>query len=165
MSANVGADYSVFITLGVDEFDRMWVLNIWREHGASYDKQIKKIKALHANFEYDVIFIESNQFQAIFPQELDREGLPVYAHNTGQNKYDFQTGLPMISVQFEKEKYRMPRGDEYSRNMTDLLVSELNSISWTEKGLQGVGAHDDMPMSLWVGTLAAKYKDLSFYFA
>lgn len=156
-SANVGADYSVFTTLGVDKFDRYWILNIWREKGKTLNEQISQLKALHANFSYDIIIVEANQMQQFFVDSANAERLPVKPHITGTNKYDLDKGLPSLAILFEQEKILMPTGDETSKNTSDMLASELASMTWTEKGkLQGAGSHDDMTMSLLMAVIAAR---------
>lgn len=164
ISSTVGADYSVFITIGVDDEENYHVLNIFRDNGISYSAQKNKIKELHANFQYDVIYCESNQMQSIFPQELEKEGLPVFAHHTGANKINLKTGLPNLSVLFEKKKIKFPRGDEESINKTDVIVSELGGMAFTDSGIQGVGEHDDTVMALWIATLAARHGTFHFEF-
>ena len=47
----------------------------------------------------------------------------------------------------------MPRGDQYSKEMTDWLCSEFNSITIKPDSgkLESAGEHDDGPMSAWFG--------------
>jgi hypothetical protein len=157
ISANVGADYSVFVTLGVDEHGNYWLLHLHRAAGQTFRQQIDTIKRLYADFRHDSIFMEANQMQAIFVQESEYAGLPVYAHTTGTNKHHLKDGLPGLAVLFEQGRFRFPRGDQHSIDVTDTVVSEFGTIAYTDKGLQGVGAHDDIPMGFWIATLAAKH--------
>jgi hypothetical protein len=59
--------------------------------------------------------------------------------------------LPSLAVLFEQGKFKFPRGDEYSREVTGLLTSELNSMSFNDdKGtLESVTEHDDTVMALF----------------
>jgi hypothetical protein len=165
ISANVGADYSVFIVLGVDEFNNYWLLNMYRDKGKKYTEQIAILKKLYTDFKPDVIFVESNQMQVIFAQGLHDAGLPVVEHNTGTNKHDLRSGLPGLAILFENSKFRFPRGDQKSKDITDIICLELSSVTWTEKQkLEGVGEHDDTCMGLWIAKLAADYINSSFDF-
>lgn len=170
ISANVGADYTVFTTLGIDELDNYWVLNITRLHGASYNQQIAKIAELNRNFKYNVIMGEDNAFQTVMLQVAKDAGLKIIPHTTGTNKYDLKSGLPALSTLFEQSKIKLPRGDEYSRNMTDLLCTEANGITFESNNsigkIQSTNEHDDTLFSLWIAVKAANYvsKNLNFGF-
>lgn len=150
MSSSVGADYSVFTTWGVDERNEMWLLNIWRAKGKSLGEQIAAIKSIHRNFRPDVITMENNQFQQIFVDEADKLGLPIHSQTTGRNKHDLKKGLPSLVIMFERGRFHFPTGDSVSKTATDMILSEFSNIAWTDKGLQGVGDHDDIPMSCWI---------------
>ncbi len=162
ISASVGADYSVFTTWGIDNEDNMWLLHIWRGKGKHYLEQIAILKSINMNFQPDAIYMESNQFQDVMADMAEESGLPVFPHHTGTNKYDFKHGLPGVALLFQRAKIRFPRGDQYSIDMTDLICSEFASVTWTDKGLEGVGEHDDCPMSTWLGSLAAKHVTQGF---
>jgi len=162
ISANIGADYSVFGTWGIDEQENMWLLHMWRDKGKPYDEQIAVLKSINLNFNPDVIYMETNQFQMVMKNIAENEGLPVFAHNTGTNKYDFKTGLPGVAILFQRGKIKLPRGDSYSIDTTDLMCAEFASVTWTDKGLEGVGEHDDIAMMTWVSSLAAKHAITGF---
>lgn len=166
ISSGVGADYSVFITLGVDENNCYWLLNMWRERGVTYNEQLANLKRLNTDFKPDVIFVETNQMQAIFAQGAKEAGLPIVEHTTGVNKHDLRTGLPGLAILFEQGKFKFPRGDQKSIDVSDTICLELSTVTWTDKGrLEGVGAHDDCCMSLWISRLAADYVNKSFSFS
>lgn len=164
ISANVGADYTVFTVVGMDLENRIHVLNVTRMHGKSYNEQVTKLRELNLNFKPNIIYAENNAFQQIFVQNLQNE-MPIKPHTTNGNKKDFNKGLPNLSVQFELFKIIFPSGDEYSRNMRDLVFSELGSIAYTDNGLKSVGGHDDTAMSLWIATLAIENRSESLGFA
>lgn len=158
ISSSIGADYSVFTTLGVDEYDNYWLLNQWRKKGASYNEQIAVIKRLKANFNHDVIMAEDNAFQQVMIQICKDNGVDVIGHTTGINKYDLKTGIIGLAVLFEQGKIRFPRGDIYSRDVTDMICLEASGITWTDKNkLENVKDHDDTVMSLWIAVKGANY--------
>ncbi len=163
MSASVDADFTVFMTFGVDDNEVMWLLNMWRGHGKSYLEQLAVMKTINTNFRPDVMYVEANQFQRIFYDAAKLDGLPVYPHTTHTNKFDLEKGLPSVELLFERQVIKFPRGDSHSRNMTDLILTELGAVTWTEKGkLEGVGEHDDCAMALWISSLAKTHVSTGF---
>lgn len=165
ISSSVGADYSVFITAGIDAEGDMWLLNMERHKGKTFYEQISLLKSINSRFRPDVMVLEQNVFQQIFVQEADRQGLPVVGHTTGTNKYDLKAGLPGLAIVFERGKIHIPYGNKESKDMTDEIFMELGSVAWTDKGLEGVGSHDDIAMGLWLTMVAAKRIDTGFRFS
>ncbi len=154
LSAAVGADYSVFTTWGIDySAGEMWLLHLWRGKGKSYQEQINIVRSIHRNFNSNVIVIESNQFQRMFADMAkDEFNLPVVPHTTtAGNKNDLANGLPSMALMFERGKIKIPYGDQHSKDVANLILNEFSEVSWTEKGIEGVGEHDDCAMSTWLG--------------
>ena len=165
ISGEVAADFTVHIVLGVDgetNKEMYYLLDIWREKGVSHNQQIMKLREFNSNFNPIMMMGEDNAFQKILIKMAQDEGLPMVGRTTGGNKYDFKSGLPALSVLFEQQRIILPRGDQYSREMTDLLVSEFSSIAFTDKGLKGTTGHDDIPMAFWEAISAAKYVNQDF---
>lgn len=149
ISSSIGADYTVFVVGGVDSEENIWILEVVRLHGASYDEQISKLKSLNINFHPNLIQIETNGFQAMFGQMADKEGMPVVNEaTTAKSKNDLKTGLPGLALLFERGKIKIPSADQRSKDMKDLMFSELSSITWTSNGLQATSGHDDIPMAM-----------------
>ncbi len=165
MSSNVGSDYSVFTVWGVTDERDMYLIHFYREKGKTFHEQMQVIRAINVRFRPDVIVMEQNVFQQIFVQESDKQGLPVIGHTTGIDKYDLKTGWPGIAILFERGKIHIPIGDEYSRNVKDLIFSDLGSVAFTEHGLESVGAHDDISSSIWLATLGANKMSTGFKYA
>ena len=156
ISANVGSDYTVFTTWGVDdETGERWLLNFYRDKGKTFHEQMQILKGINARFRPDSMVMEQNTFQQIFVQESDKQGLPVIGHTTGIDKYDLKTGWPGLAIDFERGKIHIPIGDTYSQNVKDLIFSDLGSVAFTDKGLESVGEHDDISSSFWLAKLAA----------
>jgi len=153
-SANVGADFSTFITLGLDEQDCIWILNIYREKGKTFQEQIAVCKMLHSNFRYDIIFMEDNQMQSLFVDGAKEASLPVKGFTTGRNKNSLKEGWPSMAILFENRKFKIPRGDQYSIDMTDIVIAEFGSVAFTNDGLKSTSQHDDTCSSIWIGTKA-----------
>lgn len=156
ISANVGSDYTVFTTWGVDdETGERWLLNFYRDKGKTFHEQMQILKGINARFRPDTMVMEQNTFQQIFVQESDKQGLPVIGHTTGIDKYDLKTGWPGLAIDFERGKIHIPIGDTYSQNVKDLIFSDLGSVAFTDKGLESVGEHDDISSSFWLAKLSA----------
>lgn len=156
ISSSVGADYSVFLTWGIDDNENMWLLNAYRAKGASYAQQIAVLKNINASFRPDVMMLEQNQMQQIFVQEAERQGLPVIGHTTTGKKNDMRQGLPSLAIMFERGKFRIPIGDQKSKDFADMLVMEFTSVAYTDQGLQSTDGHDDISMSTWISVEAAR---------
>lgn len=156
ISGNVGSDYSVFMTWGIDDSDKMWLMNVVRGRGMSYTEQLGHLKNINANFKPDVMMLEKNVFQQIFVEEAERAGLPVLPHTTTSNKNDLKQGLPSLAIMFERGMFRIPTGDQRSKDFADMLVMEFSSVAFTEKGLQGTFEHDDITMSTWISVEGAR---------
>lgn len=156
ISANVGSDYTVFTTWGVDdETGERWLLNFYRDRGKTFHEQMQILKGINARFRPDSMVMEQNTFQQIFVQESDKQGLPVIGHTTGIDKYDLKTGWPGLAIDFERGKIHIPTGDKYSQDVKDLIFSDLGSVAFTDKGLESVGEHDDISSSFWLAKLGA----------
>ncbi len=58
-------------------------------------------------------------------------------------------------MNIENGKIKFPYGDNNSRQVTNLLIEELSMFSITQAGkFEGVGAHDDLVMSLALANAA-----------
>lgn len=165
ISANVGADWSVFTVWGVTEEREMYLMYMYREKGKTFYEQMQTLKAINVRFRPDIMVVEQNQFQVVFVQEGDRQGLPVMGHTTGIDKYDLKTGWPGIAVLMERGKIHIPTGDQASRNTKDLIFDDLGSVAFTDKGLESVGSHDDISSSIWLATLGANKLATGFKYA
>lgn len=156
ISGNVGSDYYVFSTWGVDdESGERWLLNLERGKGRTFHEQVQILKGINVRFRPNTMILEDNVFQQIFVQEADKQGLPVVGHTTGIDKYDLKTGWPGLAIDFERSKIHIPVGDKYSQDIKDLIFSDLGSVAFTDKGLESVGEHDDISSSFWLAKLGA----------
>lgn len=156
ISSSVGADFSVFLTWGIDTQDNMWLINAQRGKGLSYAQQIAMLKNINANFRPEIMLLENNQMQQIFVQESERQGLPVLGHTTTGRKNDLKSGLPSLAILFERGKFRIPTGDQPSKDFADSLVMEFSSVAFTDKGLMATEGHDDIAMCSWISVEAAR---------
>lgn len=165
ISANVGADYSVFTIWGVDDERGMWLLNMYREKGKTFHEQIQILKNINVRYRPNIMVVEQNTFQSIFVQEGDKQGLPVMGHTTGIDKFDLKSGWPAVAVLFERRKIHIPIGDKQSQDIKDLIFSDLGSVAFTDKGLCSVDEHDDISSSIWLASLGANKLSTGFKYS
>lgn len=170
ISANIGSDSTVFTVWGCDVNDRWWLLHIWVGNGKSHNEQIAKVVELERKFRPNEIIMETNGFQQLMAEIAKEHGVRniVEFKTNGFNKKDVYDGLPGLAVLFENGQILLPRGDEYSRKMTDYMCSEFNSITIKPDSgkLESAGAHDDSCMSAFFGikggTQGTKKQEFTF---
>lgn len=153
ISANVGADFYCYSTVGIDEDNGMWLLDMQIGKGRTYDEQLQILKGINVRFRPDVMVFESNVFQQIFTDEGLKYGMPIVPHNTGTEKNDLSKGWCALATAFERGMIHIPVGDKMSQDIKDQIFEQLGSVAFTDKGLQSVGGHDDICSSLWLSML------------
>lgn len=165
ISASSGADFFVIWTVGVDDQGNRWLIDLERHQGATYKKQKSRINAKGQKYHPALILLEDNQMQAIYGQELKEEtDLPIVTHQTGVEKHSLSKGVPMLRTLLENRKYRCPRGDAESVEITDIWIDELHNISVIDGKVQSVGEHDDTVMASWLAEKAIE-KGRAFAFS
>lgn len=179
LSASTGADFTVVFVIGVDQHGNRWVMDILRAKGMPFDKQLGLINTAGRRYQADLIYIESNQMQRVWGDELIRTtDLPIKkfvttgtgkaqkgtpkGNTTSQNKNSLEGGVPIVRVGLENQKWRIPRGDANSVERTEIWINEMRSFSWVEGKLQGVGTHDDTVMACWLADQAARRGGFTF---
>lgn len=151
ISAEVGADWMVILTVGVDANGCRHLIDLERHKGLSFDAQLQAIRDAHTNYGADLIFIESNQMQVVWSSQLaKRTDIPVRAFRTGEEKHTLRRGVPSLRPLIENGKWRFPRGDALSVELTDILIDELNDFGFVDGKVQGIGNHDDCVMAMWI---------------
>jgi len=166
LSAAVGADYTVIMTVGVDQYKNIRILDMRRFKGRSMTEQLHEIEDVYHNYRPTRIYIEDNQFQKVFRDELvANTDLPVEGYTTtARNKNSLEKGIPSLQVRFENRKWIIPRKTERDRRLMDILINELKCFTWQNGKLQGVGSHDDCVMALWIAYEACQSSGFSFSF-
>lgn len=167
MSASVGADYTVITVIGVDKYKNRRLLDIRRFKGMQFRDQLREIESVFFQFRPQKIFIEDNQMQRIFADELIRyTDMPVEGFTTtAGHKNSLERGVPSLQILFENKKFIIPRKTERDRRITDILIGELKSFTFVNGKLQGLGSHDDTVMSLWIANECSQSSTFKFSFA
>jgi hypothetical protein len=181
MSASSGADYTVIFTVANDQRGNRWLANIRRGRGWGFQRQLDEIKEEYAIMRPGVIHAEANQMQRIFTDELIREtDMPIRKFFTtgvqpknpsrkgmtqvALSKHHLDRGVPSLRMSLENRKWRIPRGDARSIELTDLWMGELQAMSWQDGKVVSVGAHDDLVMSTWMCDSAVRMGGFNFSF-
>lgn len=144
-------DYFVITTIAVSkDLETKYIVNMFRQRGLTFKEQLNKVIEYGEHFQSSLIVVENNAYQDALVQELKRTSdLPIQAFTThAVNKNDFQGGLPRLSVEFEKQRWHLPYGDDFSKEQTGILVNELITFP--------IGTHDDTIMSLWFANKACE---------
>ena len=145
------SDYTVGITIALGDDGTRHILDIYRERGLTPAQILNIIKTKAQNFNPAIITIENNLFQCLYEQQLiSTTDLPIFGHTTGREKMDVFKGVPSLSVLFENGKYRLPRGDDRSARVVDVLTNELVGL--------GIETHDDTVMALWIAECGIRKK-------
>jgi hypothetical protein len=165
ISSNVKADYFVIFVLGLDKFGNRWIIDIARHHGMSYQDQLSEINRLGRKYEPALIFLESNQMQRIFGDELIRTtDLPIRKFETTAAKNALDKGVPSLRVLLENGKVRIPRGDKQSVELTDQWIGEMHAITFSEGKVHSTAPHDDTVMAFWICDQAIRHGGFQFTF-
>ena len=165
MSSSAAADFTVIWVMGVDKWGNRWIVDIKRGKGLPYQTQLSMINELGHKYDPALIFLEANQMQRIFGDELIRTtDLPIKQFVTGAQKNTLDKGVPSLRVLLENGKFRIPRGDKASIEATNSWIEEMRSFTWIDGTLKSVGAHDDQPMACWVCDQAIRAGGFSFDF-
>ncbi len=171
ISGTIGADYSVYTTWGRGYDKKFYLMNVYRKQGASHDTQINQIVSIDSRFKPNKVRCEANGFQGILSDMARGRGLKNIEEftTTSGNKKDLYLGLPSLSAMFERGDIKLPyNDDEETRNITNWLCGEFNSITFNEdKGtLESSDQHDDGPMSSFmaINDLRESDKKLEMFF-
>jgi phage terminase large subunit-like protein len=165
ISSSAGADYTVIWVMGRDKWGNRWIMDIVRGHGVAYQKQQSKVVELARLYQPCLIFLEANQMQRIFGDELIRTSdLPIKPFVTGVEKNTLDKGVPSLRVLLENGKVKIPRGDKRSVEMTNLWRDEMRNFTYADGKLQSVGAHDDTVMAFWLCDQAIRTGGFTFDF-
>lgn len=181
MSTSTGADYTVIFTVAKDPYGVRWIANVRRGRGWSFQRQLDEIKEEYALMNPAVIHAEANQMQRIFTDELLREtDMPIRKFFTSgvqprqpwrkgmtqvtMGKHHLDRGVPSLRMSLENRKWRIPRGDERSIEITDVWMGELQGMSWQDGKVVTVGNHDDLVMACWMADAAVRMGGFNFSF-
>ena len=147
-------DYNVITVLEVDENENKSIVYIDRAKNVEFRENINKVKLIGQIFRPEAILFETNTFAKSFTQEL-RQVADLNVHDFNTTRRKKQEIILNLQMTLENQKMNFPYGNEESRRVTSTLVEELSMFAITERGkFEGIGAHDDMVMSLALANAA-----------
>jgi len=147
-------DYNVITVIEMDENENKSIVYVDRAKNVQFRENIQKVKLLNQVFRPEVILFETNTFAKSFTQEL-RQVADVNVHDFDTTRRKKQEIILNLQMTLENGKINFPYGNEESRKVSSLLIEELSMFAITERGkFEGIGAHDDMVMSLALANAA-----------
>lgn len=149
-------DYNVITVLEVDDEMNKTIVHVDRAKNVEFRENIEKIRLIGKIFQPEEILYETNTFAKAFTQELRSiSDLNVKDFNTTRKKK--QEIILNLQMNIENGKLNFPYGDSRSRDLTNALIEELYMFTITHSGrFEGVGAHDDLVMSLALANAATQ---------
>lgn len=164
ISGQIGADSSAFTVWGRGVDKNLYLLYMWVKQGASHNEQIAQIVSIDNRFKPNANIMESNGFQQILASMAKQRGVKNVREfiTTSGIKKDLYSGLPSISAMFERGQLKVPyKDDPITRNQSDLLFSQFNSITFNEDSgkLESISEHDDIAMSSFMAITDLREKD------
>jgi len=174
LSASAGADFFVCFIMAVDGNGTRYVVDIFRAKGLGYQQQVDTIVSLSKKYDCDLVFVEANQYQRVISDMVIRTSdAPIKAfYTTGRggsrqasnqrrgmagayssNKNNLDRGVPALRLLLENKKMRIPWAHA-TRERVQQWIGEMQQFGWAEGKMQGVGAHDDTVMALWMADSA-----------
>ena len=147
-------DYNVITVIEMDENENKSVIYVDRAKNVEFRENIQKVQLIGKIFRPEVILFETNTFAKSFTQEL-RQVADLNVHDFNTTRRKKQEIILNLQMTLENKKINFPYGNEESRRVTSVLVEELSMFAITDKGkFEGIGAHDDMVMSLALANAA-----------
>lgn len=182
LSASASGDYMVILVLAVDpENGDRYIVDLIRKKGLGYQSQVDLVVDTAKRYDAGLVFCEANQYQRVITDMVVRQSdVPIKAfYTTGKggassrrrgmtktysaNKNALDQGIPTLRMLLENRKLKIPWALD-SREKIQVLLTEMQAFGWAEGKMQGVGAHDDTVMALWIADRAASLGSFGFSF-
>lgn len=140
------AKYFCAIVLGIDYSNHLVIAEIVRGK-FTFPAQKRIVIGLNEKWRPSYVVVENNSYQQALLQGIGEEPesavIPLVPWHTGSKKTRPDIGVPAMDVYFETGRFKIPRADVKSKELTDLLIEELHYWGRSETS--------DMAMSLWFG--------------
>lgn len=126
ISEETTSDNFVVATLGIEKTtDKLVIMDIYRDKNLTPKMQRSTLQTKHEKFDYELIFIEDNAYQAFFVKDMrESTKLPVKGFRTGTNKRDEVIGLNAMALLFENGNIVLPYKGESTQKEIDILIDE-----------------------------------------
>jgi len=147
-------DYNVITVIEMDADENKSIIYIDRAKNVQFRENIQKVKMIGQVFRPECIMFETNTFAKSFTQEL-RQVADLNIHDFNTTRRKKQEIILNLQMTLENGKINFPYGNEESRRVSAVLIEEMSMFAITERGkFEGIGAHDDMVMSLALANAA-----------
>ena len=181
LSASAGADFFCYFAMAVMPNGDRYIVDIVRRKGLGFQAQLDMIINLSKKYDVGLVFCEANQYQRVVTDEVKRKSdVPIKAfYTTGRRKVTaqnlgmsqtysaaksaFDQGVPSLRMLFENGKIKIPWAPQ-TREEVQNWIGEMQAFGWADGKLQGVGAHDDTVLSMWIADHACRVGGVSFSF-
>lgn len=154
-SGSASADFTVAIVLAYNCVSQIkQIVHIWREKGLKMSEQSAMVANIAKKFNNANVLVEQNNMgQDMIDDLADTWNVAVESFVTGGKGQKKDELIRFLITAFEHEQIIIPRGDEWTRELTDPLLDELNKfcVNITPAGneqFKGMGSYDDMVMAL-----------------
>ena len=157
-SASARADYTAAVAVAWDPLTgTRRVLDIRREKGLDFRAQVELVRDLVIRHRVLRGVIENNGFQQWLLDELSN--VPelrgrLEGHRTGLAKGDLRDGIPGLAHEFQPGRWIIPSRDAHSRQLANILRTELGAFGFRDGRPMGVGEHDDTVIAAWLAERA-----------
>ena len=176
ISASARADYFVAFVIAVDPAtEDRWVVDIYRDKGLGYQRQVDVIVSLAKDYDAQFVFVEANQYQRVISDMVVKTSdVPIKAfYTTGRakkqatndrrgitgsyssNKNALDRGVPGLRMLLENKKLHIPWAED-TRDKIQVWIDEMQAFGFSKGKLRGVGAHDDTVLAFWMADQAAR---------
>ena len=147
-------DFNVITVIEMDADENKSIIYVDRAKNVQFRENIQKVKLIGQVFRPEVILFETNTFAKSFTQEL-RQVADLNIHDFNTTRRKKQEIILNLQMSLENGKINFPYGNDESRRVSAILIEELSMFAITERGkFEGIGAHDDMVMSLALANAA-----------
>ena len=155
-------DYNVITVIEMDEEENKSIVYVDRSKNVQFRENIQKVKLIGQLFRPEVILFETTTFAKSFTQEL-RQVADLNVHDFDTTRRKKQEIILNLQMTLENGKIHFPYGNEESRKVSSILIEELSMFAITERGkFEGIGAHDEMVMSLALANAATYQSSETF---
>ena len=155
-------DYNVITVIEMDAEENKSLIYVDRAKNVQFRENIQKVKMIGQVFRPEAILFETNTFAKSFTQEL-RQVADLNIHDFNTTRRKKQEIILNLQMTLENGKINFPYGNEESRKVSSILIEELSMFAITERGkFEGIGAHDDMVMSLALANAATYQANENF---
>lgn len=151
ISASTQADSTVIWVMGVDPRGNRWIIDIFKAKGMPYRVQKSKLIEYGKRYQPELIFLESNQMQRIFGDELILDtDLPIKKFMMTAEKHSLERGIPSLRTLLEAQKVKIPRGDERSVMLTNEWIAEMGLFMFEGGKVKSTSRHDDLSAAFYI---------------